>query len=92
MLKDDRLALGYIHRSNFGSRVHVRFSSNQGETWGDEIILRQGDGANRDAGYPRLVQRKDGKLVMIYYWNNVLDQDAKPFRYIAATVFDPEEY
>ena len=91
-LKDGRLALGYIHRSNFGTRVHVRFSSNQGETWSDEIILRSGDGANRDAGYPRLVQREDGKLVMIYYWNNVLDKEAKPFRYIAATVFDPEEY
>lgn len=91
-LKDGRLALGYIHRSNFGSRLHVRFSSNQGETWGDEIILRQGDGANRDAGYPRLLQREDGKLVMIYYWNNVLDKEAQPYRYIAATIFDPEEY
>jgi len=91
-LKDGRLALGYIHRSEFGSRVHVRFSANNGESWGDEIILRSGDGASRDAGYPRMVQREDGKLVMIYYWNNVNQADAKPFRYIAATVFDPEEW
>jgi hypothetical protein len=39
-----------------------------------------------------MVQREDGKLVMIYYWNNVNQADAKPFRYIAATVFDPEEW
>src|SRR5690606_16541354 len=34
-LKDGRLALGYIHRSEFGSRVHVRFSSDRGESWSD---------------------------------------------------------
>jgi len=91
-LKDGRLALGYIHRSEFGSRVHVRFSNDNGGSWGDEIVLRSGDGANRDVGYPRMVQRKDGKLVIIYYWNNVLDESAKPYRYIAATIFDPEDY
>lgn len=91
-LKDGRLALGYIHRSEFGSRVHVRFSSDEGKSWGDEIALRSGDGANRDVGYPRMVQRKDGKLVIIYYWNNVLDQSKTPYRYIAATIFDPEDY
>lgn len=91
-LKDGRLALGYIHRSEFGSRVHVRFSSDKGESWSDEITLRSGDGANRDVGYPRMVQRKDGKLVIIYYWNNALDKEAKPYRYIAATIFDPEAY
>src|SRR5690554_6336111 len=91
-LTDGRLALGYIHRSEFGSRVHVRFSNDEGQTWGDEIILRNGDGANKDVGYPRMVQRKDGKLVIIYYWNNVLDETAKPYRYIAATIFDPKDY
>jgi hypothetical protein len=91
-LKDGRLALGYIHRSEFGSRVHVRFSSDNGKTWSDEIILRNGGSANRDVGYPRMVQRKDGNLVIIYYWNDVLIEDAKPYRYIAATIFDPEEY
>lgn len=91
-MKDGRLALGYIHRNDFGSRVHVRFSENNGESWGDEITLRSDDGATRDVGYPRMVQREDGKLVMIYYWNNVNQKDAKPFRYIAATIFDPEEW
>src|SRR5690606_15811661 len=35
-----RLALGYNHRSEFGSRVHVRFSDDNGGSWGDEIVLR----------------------------------------------------
>ena len=91
-LKDGRLALGYIHRSEYGSRVHVRFSNDNGETWGDEITLRSGDGANRDAGYPRITQRADGKLVMVYYWNNALLKESKPFRYIAATIFDPNQW
>lgn len=91
-LKDGRLALGYIHRSEYGSRVHVRFSDDKGETWGSEITLRSGDGANRDVGYPRITQRPDGKLVMVYYWNNVLLKQSKPYRYIAATIFDPNDW
>ncbi len=92
LLKDGRLALGYIHRSEYGSRLHVRFSDDDGETWGDEITLRSGDGASRDAGYPRITQRADGKLVMVYYWNHSLVEDAEPYRYIAATIFDPEDW
>lgn len=91
-LKDGRLALGYIYRSNNGSRVHLRFSEDNGETWGDEITLRSGDGANRDAGYPRIAQRSDGKIVIVYYWNNTLIENAKPYRYIAATIFDPQDF
>lgn len=88
-LNDGRLALGYIYRSKFGSRVHVRFSSDNGDSWNDELTLRSGDGANRDVGYPKITQRADGKLVMVYYWNNALLKDSKPYRYIAATIFDP---
>ena len=86
------MALGYIYRSKYGSRVHVRFSKDNGETWDDEITLRSGDGANRDAGYPKITQRSDGKLVLVYYWNNVLNENAEPYRYIAATIFDPAEF
>jgi hypothetical protein len=91
-LDDGRLALGYIYRSEHGSRVNVRFSSNNGRTWSDEIMLRGGDGANRDAGYPRMVQRPDGKLLLIYYWNNALVEGGAPYRYIAYTIFDPDEW
>lgn len=91
-LQDGRLALAYIFRSEYGSRVNVRFSSDNGENWSDEIVLRSGDGANRDAGYPQMVQRPDGKLVLIYYWNNANDKKTKPYRYIASTIFDPDQW
>ncbi len=88
-LNDGRLALSYIYRSMYGSRLNIRFSTDKGRSWSDEIILRSGDGANWDVGYPRMVQRSDGKLLIIYYWNNVNQIGGKPFRYIASTNFDP---
>ena len=91
-LKDGRLVLGYIYRSENGSRAHVRFSKDNGETWGDEITLRSGDGANRDVGYPKITQRSDGKLVMVYYWNHELLEGSKPYRFITATIFDPPTF
>lgn len=91
-LQDGRLALGYIYRSEFGSRVNVRFSSDNGRTWSDEIMLRGGDGANRDTGYPRMIQRPDGKVIIIYYWNNAKKNGAAPYRYIAYTIFDPNQW
>jgi hypothetical protein len=88
-LNDGRLALAYIYRSQYGSRVNIRFSADNGASWSDEIILRGCDGATFDVGYPRMVQRPDGKLVIIYYWNNANQEGAKPFRYIASTIVDP---
>jgi len=90
-LTDGRLALAYIYRSKYGSRVNVRFSENEGASWSDEIILRCCDGANTDVGYPKMIQLKDGKLMVIYYWNNSGLVDSKPYRYIANTIFDPTE-
>jgi len=87
-LDNGNLALGYIVRKDDGSLVCVKFSEDNGQTWGAEIVLRE-DGATRDVGYPRMVQRPDGKLVLVYYWNNALQEDADPYRYIAATIFDP---
>ncbi len=37
-------------------------------------------------GYPRTVQRADGKIVTIYYIHDQPQSD----RYIAATIWDPE--
>lgn len=88
-LQDGRLALAYAYRSMHGSRMAVRFSADDGKSWSNEIPLRTGDGANRDVGYPVMAQRADGKLILIYYWNNAVQPGAKPFRYIATTVFDP---
>ena len=82
-LKDGRLALTYGYRAApFG--IRARLSSDQGKTWGDEIILRK-DAAVWDLGYPRTVQRPDGKIVTVYYYNDNAEQE----RYIGATIWDP---
>lgn len=90
-MKDNTLALGYIVRQENGSRVCVTFSKDNGKTWGPEHVLRA-DGANRDVGYPRMVQRPDGNLVIIYYWNTALSTPDSPYRHIASTTFDPKEF
>jgi len=44
------------------------------------------DGGTWDLGYTRTVQRPDGKLVTVYYFNDSKDSE----RYIAATIWDPD--
>ncbi len=81
-LKDGRLALTYGFRhAPYG--IRARLSEDKGKTWSSEIILRD-DGGNWDLGYPRTIQRDDGKMVTIYYFN---DAQSK-YRYIAATIWD----
>lgn len=87
-LEDGRLALAYVYRSDFGSRVCLRISPDEGETWSHEIPLRSGDGATADVGYPRMVKGPNNTLVVVYYWNHAAHEDAEPFRYIAATIVD----
>ena len=84
-LKDGRLAITYGYRAQpYG--IRARLSSDGGATWGDEIILRQGAGA-WDIGYSRTVQRTDGKIVTVYYYDDAPDQE----RYIGATIWNPGE-
>jgi hypothetical protein len=83
-LADGRLAIAYGYRSApYGMRA--RLSSDDGQTWEDEIILRS-DGGCWDLGYPRSCQRADGKIVTAYYYNDARDKE----RYIAATIWAPE--
>ena len=85
-LKDDRLLLTYGYRASpYG--IRAKLSSDNGQSWGEEIILRD-DGGNWDLGYPRTVQRPDGKVVVVYYFNDHENQE----RYIAATIWDPSLY
>jgi len=82
-LGDGRLALSYGHRLEpYG--IRARLSRDEGKTWGEEIVLRD-DGGGWDLGYTRTVQRPDGKLVTVYYYN--LDKNAE--RFIGATIWDP---
>lgn len=83
-LADGRLCLTYGHRAEpFG--IFARLSSDAGKTWSEPITLRA-DGGGRDLGYPRSVQRRDGKVVTIYYF---WDQTTGPERYIAASIWAP---
>jgi hypothetical protein len=73
----DGSATGYI------PGIRVRLSSNNGKTWGPELILR--NNGYRDIGYPQMLQRKDGKVVTIYYWTKVYSEE----EYIEAAIWDP---
>jgi hypothetical protein len=82
-LEDGRLVLTYGYRLEpYG--IRARISNDRGQTWGEEIVLRD-DGGNWDLGYTRTVQRPDGKMVTVYYYN--LDADSE--RFIGATIWDP---
>lgn len=82
-LKDGRIALTYGYRLEpYG--IRARLSSDEGKTWGEEIVLRD-DGGNWDLGYTRTMQRPDGKMVTVYYYN--LDKDTE--RFIGGTIWDP---
>ena len=82
-LKDGRLALIYGYRSPpYGMRA--RISTDKGLSWSEELTIRD-DGGCWDLGYPRSVQRPDGKIVSVYYYNDNPNTE----RYIAATIWDP---
>lgn len=82
-LLDGRLCLTYAYRAEPFS-MQAKLSSDSGKTWSEPIMLRP-DGAGRDIGYPRTVQRPDGKIVTIYYFYDASDPD----RTIQATIWDP---
>lgn len=84
MLPDGRLCLVYGYRAEPYS-IRARLSSDNGKTWSHDYVLRN-DGANRDMGYPRLVVRPDGKVVAMYYFNDI---STGPERYIGATLWEP---
>lgn len=96
MLKDGRLCLVYGIRDketmSGGIGIYATFSADEGKSWGDPVLIRGNDGASWDIGYPGIIQRPDGNVVVLYYYNNALDESKSPFRYIAATIFDPDLY
>lgn len=85
-LKDGRLCLTYGHRAEpYG--IFAKISEDNGRTWGEQITIRD-DGSGRDVGYVRSIQRPDGKVVTTYYYMD----SAKPERYIAASIWNPDQY
>ena len=81
-LQDGRICLVYGYRAEPYS-IRAILSSDRGRTWSDPITLRY-DGASRDIGYVRAVQRPDGKVVAVYYFT---DEASGPERYIGATIW-----
>lgn len=85
-LRDGRLACAYGDRTR--NKLFLRLSS-AGVRWDDEVILRDGyqpdAGGEIDLGYPRLFQRPDGALVVVYYWST----RERPTAHIAATTWMP---
>lgn len=88
-LRDGRLCCAYGNRSK--RQMIAKYSEDEGATWGREIILRddfQVDSfGDPDLGYPRLVQRADDRLVVMYYWAT----REHPQHHIAATIWDPRK-
>ncbi len=82
-LYDGRLCLVYGYRDT-PAGIRARLSTDDGQTWGDEIILRA-DGGSHDLGYPRIAQRSDGTVVIVYYFTDSPEGE----RYIAATLWRP---
>lgn len=92
-MKDGRICLIYGYRADSESilantktsDMRARISNDNGKTWSKEYILRN-DGSGQDIGYPRVVQRPDGKIVAIYYF---MDNQTGRERYIGATIWTP---
>lgn len=80
-LNDGALCLTYGHRA-MPYTMQAVLSEDDGKTWSTQIYLRAG-GAGRDMGYPRSVQRPDGAIVTMYYFQD----ERAPERYIAATLW-----
>lgn len=64
--------------------IRARLSDDEGKTWSREYVLRA-DGKSRDVGYPRTVERPDGKLVVVYYFC----EDHAHERDIIASIWTP---
>lgn len=92
-LHDGRVCMVYGYRAyeqdiwdgKETSDIRAVISNDGGMTWSRDYILRN-DGSGRDIGYPRMVQRPDGKIVVVYYF---MDKETGPERYIGATLWDP---
>jgi hypothetical protein len=82
-LRDGRLVVTFGYRAE-PYTIRARFSQDQGRTWSSDITLRSG-ATDWDLGYTRSVQRPDGKIVTVYYYNDASSTE----RYIGATIWAP---
>lgn len=81
-LRDGRLCLTYGVRKPPYS-IEARFSDDEGKSWGEPLVLKTG-GGGRDLGYVRSLERPDGRIVTVYYF----EPAESPYRQIIATLWD----
>jgi hypothetical protein len=84
-LRDGRLCVTYGYR-NIPYSIRARISSDNGQTWSKEILLRD-DGRKFDIGYTQSIIRDDGKIVTVYYFTT---ENIKEM-HIAATIWDADD-
>lgn len=84
-LNDGRLCVTYGYR-NIPYSIRARISSDNGQTWSKEILLRD-DGRKFDIGYTRSVVRADGKIATVYYFTTEQIKEM----HIAATIWDADD-
>lgn len=82
VLRDGRLACTYANRTL--RQMLIRFSSDNGASWGEPIVLRDAD--DRDLGYPQMVENDEGKLVALYY---IQREEWPESAYIEAAIITP---
>ncbi|MEZ6052176.1 MAG: sialidase family protein [Planctomycetaceae bacterium] len=82
-LQDGRLCVTYGDRKA-PFEMLAKFSSDEGQSWSEPFVLIT-DTGGRDLGYPRTLQRPDGKIVTLYYFY----PNDSPYRRINATIWDP---
>ena len=89
-LADGRICMTWgWRREPYGIRAWI--SEDDGKTWADPIVLRD-DGGCGDLGYTRTVQRSDGKIVTVYYFNDPAEPGTgNSERYIAGTIWSPDD-
>ena len=81
-LRDGRLCVTYGYRyAPYSIRARI---SSDGKTWGDIVTIRDG-AATWEVGYTRGVQRQDGKIVTVYYFNDGPHNE----RFIEVTIWSP---
>lgn len=84
-----RLVAVFGNRQEPGTMMVV-YSDDEGSSWSLPKILRDDYGSadmeTIDLGYPRLLKRKDGKMIALYYWST---KDC--LHHIAATIWDADK-
>jgi len=93
LLEDGRMVIVYARRYTNLYGMACIVSEDEGQTWSDEIILRDDAGHARwgsDIGYPVATQLSNGTIFTGYYYQ--LEEEDVPWpggrKFIAGTFFD----